>query len=91
MISSNKECGAIPIRNAVLRKYFLGWALDQTAGGGRTKLVTTGRKTTGDSRTEVAVATVLTIGTTLTTVAAGPKLGAVQIEQECRDVCEFAG
>jgi len=82
MISSNTRCRASPIRNAVLRKYFLGWALDQTAGGGRTKLVKTGRKTTNVSRVKCAIATGLTIGSTEIIVLAGPTLGAEQIEQE---------
>ena len=56
--------------------------MDQTAGGGRTKLIKTGRKTTKVSRVKCAIATGLTIGNTLIVVLAGPRLGAEQIEQE---------
>ena len=38
-----------------------------------------------------AIATGLIIGKTLIDVAAGPKLGAEQIEQEWWEVCDFAG
>jgi hypothetical protein len=82
MISSNRRCKANPIRNAVLRKYLLGWALDQTAGGGRTKLTRTGRKATKVSRGEYAIATALAMGNRSTLATAGPRVGAEQIEQE---------
>jgi len=45
-------------------------------------LVKTGRKTTKVSRAKCAIATGLTIGSTLIIALAGPKLGAEQIEQE---------
>src|SRR6266853_1042598 len=91
MISSNTRCRASPIRKRSSQKIFLGWKPDQTAGGGRTKLVKTGRKTTNVSRAKCAIATGLTIGSTLTVTAAGPRLGAEQIEQEWWDVRELIG
>ena len=54
-------------------------------------MVKTGRKTTNVSRAKCAIATGLTIGSTLTVTAAGPRLGAEQIEQEWWDVRELIG
>jgi hypothetical protein len=54
-------------------------------------LVKTGRKTTKVSRVKCAIATGLTIGSTLIIVLAGPKLGAEQIEQEWWDFRELIG
>lgn len=45
-------------------------------------MVKAGRKTTKVSGAKCVIATGLTIGKTLTVVAAGPRLGAEQIEQE---------
>jgi hypothetical protein len=63
---------------------------DQTVGGGRTKLVMTGRKATKVSLAVCAMATGLAVGSKLTDAAAGPMLGAEQIEQEWCEVCESA-
>ena len=54
-------------------------------------MVKTGRKTTNVSRVKCAIATGLTIGSTLIVVLAGPRLGAEQIEQEWWDVRELIG
>ena len=53
-------------------------------------MVTTGRKTMKDSRGEYAIATGFTSGSRSTVVAAGPRLGAEQMEQEWCEVCESA-
>ena len=54
-------------------------------------MVKTGRKTTNVSRVKCAIATGLTIGSTLIIVLAGPRLGAEQIEQEWCDVWDLIG
>src|SRR6266481_1970345 len=91
MISSNRRCGASPIRNTVAGKCFLGWAPDQTAGGGRTKLVRTGRKAIKVSRGTYAIATALAMGNRSTLATAGPRVGAEQIEQEWCAAWELIG
>ena len=54
-------------------------------------MVKTGRKTAKVSRVKCAIATGLTIGSTLIIVLAGPRLGAEQIEQEWCDVWDLIG
>lgn len=63
-------------------EYFSGCALDQAAGGGRTKFDKTGLNTENSSLAKRAIATGRVIGKTLTNVAAGPRLGTEQIEHE---------
>src|SRR5258708_24580375 len=92
MTSSNKERRSDSDPVTRFSEMFLRMrrTLDQTAGGGRTKLVTTGRKTTKVSRAVGAIATGRAVGNKLTVAAAGPMLGAEQIEQEWCEVCGSA-
>ena len=92
MIPSNKEkAKRFRLGNAVFKWLIFGWSQNHAAGGGRTKLVKTGRNITELSSTTRAAAITVSIGNELTKAMAGAAFGAEQIEQEWPAVSEPTG